>query len=197
MFLCFLLGAGFIWLGGRLSWVNLSDDGRVSDTVLWLTALGIFWYAYETYQLKMSTSKQVDMQEEIMLNEFLPIIEPLQKGKGPIIKNGNLQKLYLRNLGKGPAKYVDVYVGKIKISSNRSLAVEESELVMMDLEAKKALDEVMAEGPAKLVAKIAYQDIYARKFKTDNIILDKAVGNKNYTMRHGTWDFKRLLPPKS
>src|ERR1700745_153507 len=104
LFFWFVLGTIFIWFIGAMSTVRITDDGKLSGTVLWLTALAIFWYAYETYQLKLSTSQQADLQEVIMQNEFLPILEPIGRAKGATLKNGQFSDFQMRNLGKGPAK---------------------------------------------------------------------------------------------
>ncbi len=196
LLLCFLIGVSFIWFAGDFTDFHLSNDARVSDTVLWLTSLAIFWYAYETYQLKQSTSDQVNLQEEIMLNEFLPIIEPTQKGRGPILTGKELKGLRLRNLGKGPAKYIEVYIDTVKVSLDSSLASDEAETVSLGVSNKRAMTSVLAGNPDRIKLKITYQDIYNRKFKTDNIFLDKT-GRGNYSLREGAWDFKRVSKPKS
>ncbi|HSX45727.1 MAG TPA: hypothetical protein VLG27_01835 [Candidatus Saccharimonadia bacterium] len=188
---CFLLGAGFIWLGNGYGWIHLSDGDRVNATVLWLTSLAIFWYAYETYQLKQSTADQVDLQEEIMLNEFLPILEPVATGRGALIKNGQLQNLQIRNLGRGPAKYVEAYLGSVNVALNLSLAAGEQEPLRLDATFRQAVREALTLKPATVRMRIKYQDIYGRKFQTEHVVFERqTVGT--YKLRQGTWDFKRL-----
>lgn len=191
LFVCFLIGVTLIWSADQWSNIHLSNDGELNASVSWLTALAIFWYAYETYQLKKSTSDQVDIQEEIMLNEFLPILEPLAIKKSAVLQNGKLQNLYVRNLGKGPAKYVQICVGSVKVSANFSVAAGEDEVVDMDDAAKQQLATLTRAKPKTLTMKIIYEDIYARKFTTENIRLDRHAKSEVYTLHHGAWDFVR------
>src|SRR4051812_16667740 len=111
---CFLAGACFVWWGDSRGWLHLSDGEKINSTVLWLTALAIFWYAYETYQLKKTSGEQAAIQEEIMLNEFLPILEPLAPARGAVLENSGLH-MQIRNLGRGPAKCIEVYAGRLKL----------------------------------------------------------------------------------
>jgi len=192
LFFCFLLGTGFIWLGSAYDWLQMTDGEKINGTVLWLTALAIFWYAYETYQLKKSTADQVEIQEEIMLNEFLPILVPVRKGPRAVLRNNDLSKLCIRNLGKGPAKYVEIYFGSVKIDMNSSLAGGEEESVKIEATTQQALRQILVDSPASLKMRITYKDIYSRRFQTVNILWDKTGPGQTYTLRQGAWDFKRL-----
>jgi hypothetical protein len=186
---CFLIGAALIWLLPHFTGFKLSDDARINDTVLWLTSLAIFWYAFETYQLKKNTTEQVRVQEDIMLNEFLPILEPI--GQAALSPAG-LKNMYIRNLGKGPAKYIKVYIGKEKIVLNWSLAGGEQESISLEAGARRQVNSLLNTAPGAINVKIKYQDIYKRRFQTENVIFDRTGRGKTYRLRQGTWDFKRL-----
>ena len=190
--LCFLVGAGFIWLGDAYGILKLTDADKISDTVLWLTALAIFWYAYEAYQLKLSTAQQVELQEVIMQNEFLPILEPVAAKTGDaVLRGGNFTNLQIRNLGKGPAKYIEIYIGGTEVAMNWSLASSEAEAVKVDRESKPAVKELLAKAPTTVRVRILYQDIYKRKFQTEHIVFDRTARGR-YTLVQGSWDFKRV-----
>lgn len=191
LLVCFLVGAGFIWLANGYALLHLSNGEEINATVLWLTALAIFWYAYETYQLKQSTSIQANLQEVIMLNEFLPILEPVSSGGVATLSGGRLQNLQIRNLGKGPAKYVEIYLGSVRVAMNWSLAGGEQEPVRLNTEVRAAVREALLLKPAVFRMRIRYQDIYGRRFETNHIAFDK-VARGGYRLKQGTWDFKQL-----
>ncbi len=196
LFFWFLLGAGFIWLGSAYGWLQIDDASKINGTVLWLTALAIFWYAYETYQLKKSTAEQVDLREEIMLNEFLPILEPFGRGRSAVLGSNKFNTLGVRNLGKGPAKYIFITIGGTRVSINNSLGAGEAAAVRSRPELNKAVAALVTDSPKSVKLNLAYQDIYGRVFRTDNITLDKTGHAKSYALREGTWDFKRITNRK-
>jgi hypothetical protein len=187
----FLIGAVVISTADYFLWFDLSAEAKLNAIVLWLTSLAIFWYAYEAYQLKISTSKQTDNQEEIMLNEFLPILAPAEKKQPAVLQNSSLKNFYIHNFGKGPAKYVEVYVGRVKVCSDHSVSKGEDEEIRVKPESRTRLKELLCSAPAKLSVKICYEDIYGRRFKTVNIVLDKNAKDR-YTIRRGKWDFERI-----
>ena len=190
LLLCFSVVSALIWLSQHLG-IKLTDGEKLNAMVLWLTALAILWYAYETYQLKKNTSDQVNIQEDIMLNEFLPIIEPLGRG-AKLLKNGSFSNLRLRNLGKGPAKYIELSAMGAKINLNMSLAGGgEEQLGSADSQSAKQLASLLKARPKQVKAKISYQDIYKRQFVTNNVIFDLK-SNGSYVLRPGSWDFKRI-----
>jgi hypothetical protein len=192
LLLFFLVGAGFIWAAGWFSFY-LSNDEKVNATVLWLTSLAIFWYAYETYQLKISTSDQAAIQEVIMQNEFLPILEPVSgKGSGASWQGGRFHNFEMRNLGRGPAKYMQLHVGAIHVPLEFSLAGGERGMVTLPLAARRELTQFLKTQPAKLQLRIIYQDIYKRKFQTEHIVFDKRARGAGYQLRQGSWDFRRV-----
>lgn len=192
LFLCFLVGAAFIWVGAAYGWLHLSDADKINATVLWLTALAIFWYAYETYQLKISTSSQADIQEVIMQNEFLPILEPVSgRALAGLAKTGRFTNFQMRNLGRGPAKYIELHVGSVRIPLTWSLAGGEHEAVLLPLAARREVATALKTSPASVRLRVAYQDIYKRTFQTEHIVFDRQ-RNGSYQLRSGTWDFKRV-----
>lgn len=192
LLICFLIGTGFIWIGAAYHLMYLSDGEKLNATVLWLTALAIFWYAYETYQLKMNTSEQVDIQEVIMQNEFLPILEPISaKGKQGALRNGRLSSFEVRNLGRGPAKYIEIHIGKLHTPLEWSLAEHERKSVQLPVDMRREVATLLQNAPATVNLRLTYQDIYKRKFQTQNIIFDR-LPRGGYTLRQGTWDFKRV-----
>jgi hypothetical protein len=192
LFLCFLVGAALIWTAGWFSFY-LSNDEKVNATVLWLTSLAIFWYAYETYQLKISTSDQAAIQEVIMQNEFLPILEPVAgKGGAASLQAGRFRNFELRNLGRGPAKYIELHVGATVIPLDFSLASGERESIAAPLIMRREVARLLATKPGKLRVRITYQDIYKRKFQTEHIVFDKPTRGEIYKLRQGSWDFRRV-----
>lgn len=192
LLLAFLIGVGLIFFAGRFTAFNISDGEKVNGAVLWLTALAIFWYAYETYQLKKSATDQVTLQEEIMLNEFLPILEPISQSGGPVLKTASFRNLRIRNLGRGPAKYIKVYVGALEVQANLSLASQEAESVFVQKASQPQLRKLLAAEEQKLKLKIEYEDIYGRKFRTGNITLTRDAKTAGYHLKKGSWDFVRL-----
>lgn len=189
--LCAVLGVGFIWLGDAYGWLHLSDADKVNGTVLWLTALAIFWYAAEAYQLKLNSLDQTAMQEIIMKNEFLPILEPLAaRASGAWLRAGNFSGLQVRNLGRGPAKYIEITVAGVRAELNWSLASGEQGSLRLPSTARNRLKTALAPSAAQVNMRIIYQDIYKRKFQTEHIIFERAAGA--YRLRPGSWDFKRL-----
>lgn len=190
----FVIGTVVIWAVGDVSDVHVTGDGKISGTVLWLTALAIFWYAYETYQLKISTSEQVVMQEVIMQNEFLPILEPIGKGTGARLQAGRFTNLEIRNLGKGPAKYIELHLGRATLPLNWSLASGEHKTVRLTAAERRIIAEAMQDS-ARIRLRLTYQDIYKRVFQTEHIVFDKAPRGAGYRLRSGAWDFKRVRRP--
>jgi hypothetical protein len=188
----FIIGAVIICTFDYFLWFDIDAQEKVDATILWLTSLAIFWYAYEAYQLKLSTSKQTENQEEIMLNEFLPILAPAERKMTAILQNGNLKNFYIYNFGKGPAKYVEVFVGKVKICSGHSVSKGEHEEIKVDLIARPDLRGLIEKSHPKLSMRLCYEDIYGRKFKSENILLDREGTSKKYILRKGSWDFKRI-----
>jgi hypothetical protein len=192
LLVCFLLGAGFIWLGSAYGWLRLSDGDKVNSTVLWLTALAIFWYAYEAYQLKLSNTNQAELQEVIMQNEFLPILEPVAtRASGAVLRGGNFSGLQVRNLGKGPAKYIEIVVAGVHAELEWSLASGEHEILRLPPAVRAQVKAAMAEQPAKVSLRLIYQDIYKRKFQTEHVAFERKPRGE-YRLRQGSWDFKRL-----
>jgi hypothetical protein len=190
----FVLGALIICTMDYFLWFDLSAEAKINASVLWLTSLAIFWYAYEAYQLKVSSSKQAETQEEIMLNEFLPILAPVDKNPKTILQNGRLKHFYVHNFGKGPAKYAGIFIGKVKVTNNLSVSEGEDEEVFVDNYANKELARFVKTRPSKIPVKFFYEDIYGRKFKTENVFLDRNNKTNSYLLRSGSWDFKRILP---
>ena len=210
---CFVVGAALIVGSGQLAF-HLSNDEKVNASVLWLTSLAIFWYAYETYQLKQNTSEQVAIQEVIMQNEFLPILEPVaagqngkastntgakvgsnnskNTGKEASLTAGRFKNFQVRNLGRGPAKYIELRIGNSTVPLEWSLASGERETVQLPADARREIAALLRDGPAKIRLRLVYQDIYKRKFQTEHIVFDKTSQGTTYRLRQGTWDFKRI-----
>jgi hypothetical protein len=195
--IAFLVGAAIICTADYFLWFDVSAQEKLDAVILWLTSLAIFWYAYEAYQLKLSTSKQTDNQEEIMLNEFLPILAPAEKKQQATLTTQSLKNFYIFNFGKGPAKYVEVYIGKLQICSNLTVSKGDYEAISVSTNARKAMRELLNKNQTKISMWLYYEDIYGRKFKSENIIFDKEneVSNK-YMLRKGSWDFKRISKNK-
>lgn len=192
LLLCFIVGAGLIWMVAAYGLIQVSDGDKINETVLWLTSLAIFWYAYETYQLKLITSEQVAIQEVIMQNEFLPILEPVAtKGNYARLRAGRLSGFEVRNLGRGPAKYIELHVGKLHLPLEWSLAENERKQVQLPAINRPAIIEQLQTDPRMVNFRLTYQDIYKRKFQTQNIFFDR-LERGTYTLRQGTWDFKRV-----
>jgi hypothetical protein len=192
LLLAYIVGSILIFSAGHFIAFKLSDGEKVNGDVLWLTALAIFWYAYETYQLKICTTEQVALQEEIMVNEFLPIVEPIARGNGSTLKNNTFKELYIRNLGKGPAKYIRLYIQGIQIVEPMSLASNEEISIDVDAADKQILREILVDKPERLEMKLEYEDIYYRKFITSSIVLTANKGSHSYTLKRGRWDFENI-----
>jgi hypothetical protein len=190
--IAFIAGAAVISTADYFLWFDISAQEKMDGVLLWLTSLAIFWYAYEAYQLKISSFRQAETQEEIMLNDFLPILAPVENMGETILLNGNFKNLRIYNFGKGPAKYVKVFLGKVVICSSISVNKGEVEEIKINSDAEKQLRELILKTPEKLLIKIYYEDIYGRKFKSENIILDKVESSGKYVLRKGSWDFKRI-----
>src|SRR4051794_36943372 len=65
------------WIGWTtLLYLNLELKDSLSSAVLWLTAWLVVYYSVETKRLRIVSTQQALIQEEVMMNEFLPIVVP-------------------------------------------------------------------------------------------------------------------------
>lgn len=92
-----VLGTIFICFSDYFLWYDIAAADKINATVLWLTAVAIFWYTKATYDLKRLARDDLDMAREAQRREFLPILVPVE-GKA-IVEDGRL-KLPVLNEGK-------------------------------------------------------------------------------------------------
>jgi hypothetical protein len=89
-------------------------------------------------------------------------------------------------------KWLKGIIGKEKIALHWSLAGGEQESISLEAGARRQVNSLLNTAPGAINVKIKYQDIYKRRFQTENVIFDRTGRGKTYRLRQGTWDFKRL-----
>lgn len=187
----FLLGlffAGALLIGAcdYFLWFNLSADTKVSSIILWATAVIVVKYTIETYDLRITTEKEVKVQEEIMMNAFLPVIAPLSG----MLQNKML-RIDLRNAGQGLAKNVEIKLNSTSVVKGVSI------LGQNGIEREFRADEIGTltanQRNNNISMEIKYQDIYNRKFKTYkcSFYRDKPKPQNLFQLKEGGWRFEK------
>jgi hypothetical protein len=155
---------------------------KVSDTILWFTAIVIVQYTKETYWLKQVSVKQLEYQKR-------PILKILPKSEWAA-------SIGLKNIGKGPALNIELRISQIHSSGGftnlRNLIAEEDRRQFFNLgegeeygtgslsvlEAyQKALGSDYSYGQKGVFAIIStYEDISRNRFYTISLFKTKEGG---------------------
>lgn len=163
-------------------------DEKINVGFLWLSVIAVGAYAVETYQLRKSAEKQVALQRNLMMNEFLPIIVPT--GEGSI--KGDKLELGLLNCGKGVAKDVRVLLGRTTIADSLTIL---NDSVPVTLRADQNLDKLRAAtkgGTAQEIKlDVVYKDIYDREMRTTGLKFQLAGAGKrvSYKLSRVGWQY--------
>jgi hypothetical protein len=175
------------WIGWAiLIHLNLELKDGLSSGVLWLAAWLVVYYSVETKRLRIISSKQVIIQEEIMMNEFLPIVAPI----AGMIQNRML-RLELENAGRGLAKNLEIRLKAIpvivglSITGGNSITREFHEDGIAEISANPETENIDME--------LRYQDIYNRKFRTTKLSFyrDKPSPQNRFQLKEGGWRFEQ------
>lgn len=194
----YLLGSvGFVTLLILKSIIKLPWKDLVSDLILIWTAIVIIWYTLETSDLKKTSAKQVDVQEDIMMNEFIPIVVPdYELGSGRIIlEQGEIKNLTLRNFGKGIAQRVEISSAGVTVWKNSDIAPNEPPRpVVVSADFHDHLKKLREEKKDTHNFEIRYVDIFDRPFRTFLFIdydeEDESRGGNRFNFSH----YKFLRP---
>ncbi len=182
-----LVGTIFIATCDYFLWFDLSANTKVSSIILWLTAIVIIKYTIETYDLRVTTEKEVRVQEEIMMNEFLPIVAPFDG----MLQNKML-RINLRNAGRGLAKNVEIKLNDRSIISGLSIFGGDG------ITREFHLDEISRitanQRNNDIAMEIRYQDIYNREFTTRKCVFyrDEPEPRNRFQLKEGAWRFEKI-----
>jgi hypothetical protein len=193
LFAALLFGVLAIGFGDKQSFLrfDLSADTKVSSLILWFTAIVLIRYTIETYDLRLATEKEVRIQEEIMRNEFLPILAPIDEGA--IVQDSSF-RLTVVNVGKGIARDVELQVKGLVLAKGYTVKADGNEFPINGEDPRITSITQNPRPPAVMDAAILYKDIYGRHFRTTGLKfnLDQNDPKTRYTLSTTQWAYKKI-----
>jgi len=184
-----IIGVIFISVCDYILWFDLSADAKFNSIILWVTAIVVIKYTIETYDLRKTTEKEVKIQEEIMRNEFLPIITPVEKDA--IIQDSTF-RMYIANVGKGIARDVELQMHGLILAKGYTVKAGQNDFLISGEDRNISAITQAESPPTEMDAVILYKDIYGRHFRTVGLkfILDEDDRNTRYTLNITKWAYK-------
>jgi hypothetical protein len=188
-----------LWLVGAIgSWsivfadnlvkgLDINANDELTATLLFITALIVFWYTRETYDLKRIAEKEVRVARQTQMNEFMPIIYPLSG-----ILQGDQLNLELGNDGKGLAKRIRVNLGSVTVVEGRSIKGKDRADVHGEKHLANIAMQTNNQSVNEIPLEIIYEDIYKRTFRTVgcSFVRDEPGPQNRFRLQKEEWEFR-------
>jgi len=154
-------------------------------------AIGVnnFWTpmaALATFVTALAAWRSIKSIDTHRKDDFIPIVtirsnHPLNPEKGGVMK------IFGKNVGKGIAKDVYLYMNNERVAGHFTLAADGGELEM------SAIYEIGKDLPDPLVVHVEYTDIFNREFHTVVNLIKQPEG---YLIDDGSWYFEQVTGHK-